>query len=120
MGEKVIGKKTNVLGYFGALLVIVSVAVLGLFLAELLLSEGGFAERLLAREMLYLQLFFFGMLAPALAFCSYLTLGLKLSSRFFKLALRCAGVVLLLVFPLVSLLGFYTLWLSGADKKFSP
>lgn len=111
MSEKVTGKNSNALAYFSALLAFISVTVLGLFVAQLSLAEGNVADRLFAREMVYLQLLFLTMLVPSLAFCSYLALGLQLTSRFFRFALTCAAAALLLVFPLVSPLGLYTLWL---------
>lgn len=119
MSAKVTGKNSNALGYFGSLLAIFSVAVLALFVAQLILAEGSFTSRLFATDMLYLQLLILSILAPSLAFCSYLSLGLKLTSSFFKLALLCAAVAMLPIFPLVSPFGLYTIWLSrkAADGR---
>ena len=111
MSEKVTGKTSNALVYFGSLLAIFSSAILALFIAQLVMAEGSLASRLFAKDMIYLQLLMLGFLAPSVAFCSYLLLGLKLTSRFFKLALLSAAMAMLPIFPIVSPVGIYTLWL---------
>lgn len=112
MNSKVTGKSSNVLAYFSSLLAIISIAGLVLFIAQLMLSTGSIGSRLFSMEMIYLQLFILGILGPSLLFCSYLSLQLKLTSRFYRLAVKSAALAMLPIFPCVWLLGLYALWLS--------
>lgn len=112
MSEKVIGKSNHVFAYFGALHAIIATVSLVLFIAQLVTSSRSITESMFSQEMLYLQLSLLGMLVPSVAFCSYLSLGLKLHSRFYHRALTVSAVMVLPIFPIVSLLGLYLLWLS--------
>src|SRR5687768_4849153 len=112
MNSKVTGKSSNVLAYFGSLLAIISVIGLILFILHLTMSTGSISSRLFSPEMIYLQFSIFGILCPSVLFCSYLSLQLKLKSRFYQLALSTAGVAMLPIFPIVWVVGVYTLWLS--------
>lgn len=112
MSEKVIGKSNHVLAYFGALHAIIATVSLALFIAQLITSSQSVTASIFSREMLYMQLSLLGMLIPSVAFCSYLSLGLKLNSRFYHKALTVSGIMVLPIFPIVSLIGFYLLWLS--------
>jgi hypothetical protein len=107
MNEKVIGKSNHVLAYFGALHAIIATVSLVLFIAQLVTSSQDVTASIFSREMLYLQLSLLGMLLPSVAFCSYLSLGLKLNSRFYRRAMTVSAVMVLPIFPVVSLLGFY-------------
>lgn len=108
--EKVTGNSNHMLAYFGALLAIVSLVSLILFFLQLASSPGGLGA-LFSQDMLYLQFTLLAILLPSVAFCSYLSYGLKLTSRFYRSALTVAAVALLPIFPCVSLLGIYFLWL---------
>lgn len=111
MSDKVIGRNSHVLAYFSALLVIVALISLVLFGVQLANSVGDLSGRLFSRQMLYLQFSILAILLPSVVFCSYLSLGLKLSSRFYRRALAAAAMLILPIFPSVSLLGIYLLWL---------
>lgn len=110
MNEKVIGKSKHVLAYFGALHAIIAGVALVLFIAQLAAVENGI-DSIVSRDMLYLQFTLLGMLLPSVAFCSYLSLGLKLTSVFYRRALHVSIFMLLPIVPFVSLIGFYLLWL---------
>jgi hypothetical protein len=111
MNQKVIGKSSHVLAYFGALHAIIAAVALFLFILQLVTLEDGIAA-IFSREMLYLQFTLLGMLLPSVAFCSYLSLGLKLNSPFYRNALTVSALMLLPIVPFVVLVGFYMLWLS--------
>lgn len=117
MNSKVIGKTSSALAYFGSLLIILSFVCLVLFIAQVAISGDGLVGRLFTKDMIYLQLLLLCILGPSLLFCSYLTLSLNLSSRFFCLAVRAAGILLLPIFPCVSWCGLYALWLSRKTRK---
>lgn len=117
MSEKVTGKNTSALAYFGALLGFFAVLALVLFAVQVAAADGNIIARLFGREMIYLQALLIGLLAPSLAICSYLALGLKLTSRFFKQVLLYAAAAMLIIFPIVSPLGVYTLWLHRRSVK---
>ncbi|MCR6650099.1 MAG: hypothetical protein NVV73_00760 [Cellvibrionaceae bacterium] len=115
MSEKVTGKSSHVLAYFGVLLVVVSLLSLTLFISQLVLSSGTLSSRWFSREMLYLQLSLLTILLPNVVFCSYLSWGLKLTSRFYRASLVAAAIVILPIFPAGFLLGFYLLRLRHTD-----
>lgn len=117
MGAEVIGKKSSVLAYFGLLLAILSVILLVIFAVQLTTSPSTIGSGLFTKGMLFFQLSIIGVLAPSVAFCSYLSLRLKLRSRLYLYALRASGFVLLAIFPVGSLLAVYVLWLANRTKS---
>lgn len=112
MSEKVIGKSHHVLAYFGAVHALIATASLVLFVAQLVSSSQNGADVIFSPKMLYLQLSLLGMQLPSVAFCSYLSLGLKLNSPFYRKALIVSAIMVLPIFPVGSLLFLYLLWLS--------
>lgn len=114
MNSKVTGKASHVLAYFSALLAIIAIACLIVFLVQWLqMNTENVSDIIFSRAMLALQL---GILLPAILFCSYLSIRLRLNSRFFRWALNLAAAAMLPIFPLVSPLGLYTFWLSNRRR----
>jgi|GEM_PF-3015494 cytochrome bd-type quinol oxidase subunit 2 len=117
MNSKVTGKASHVLAYFSALLAIIAIACLIVFLVQWLqMNTENVSDIIFSRAMLALQASQLGILLPAILFCSYLSIRLRLNSRFFRWALNLAAAAMLPIFPLVSPLGLYTFWLSNRRR----
>lgn len=122
MNGKVTGTQTHVLRYFSSVFAIIAWVGLLLFVLQLtgLIStplqasaqQPALWRKWLSLQNFPLQVFILSILLPGCLFCSYLSLKLQMSSRYYRNALRLAAAAMLPIAPLVSALGIYTLWLS--------